>query len=87
MVLAKAVENAKGMVLSGPGRPLTEIMIERFGNMGIEELWVEGEEPMDAAQLEKAKKEIEARFSQIGECSVGGILKNIMLARLEKRTG
>ena len=85
MILAKAVENAKGMVLCGPGKPLTEIMLERFANMGIEEIWIEGDEPLNAAQAAKAKLEIERRFSLAKDCPVGEMLKKIVLARLEKR--
>ena len=87
MLLAKSVENEKGIVLCGAGTPLTQQLIERFEKMEMEYLMVEGDEPLDPAKAGWMKKMIEDRFSRAEDCPICAELKDILIERLEKRLG
>jgi hypothetical protein len=82
MILAQPVENANGMALCASGRPLTQSLIDRFIDMGVVSVFVEGES-LNPAQMLKARKTIETRFTLADGCPVAEMLKNILLARLE----
>jgi len=87
MILAKPVENEKGIVMCGAGTPLTDALIERFKEMDLESVVVEGDEPLDPAKVSWMKKLIEERFSRAKDCQVCEDLKQIMFERLDKRVG
>lgn len=87
MILAKSVLNQQGTILCGAGKQLTENLIDRFQRMGIEEIWVEGDEPLSAPKLLKMRKQIEKRFSVAESCPICNDLKQILLERLENRAG
>ena len=65
MKLAKAVENASGMVLLGENTELTMELIDKIKNMGIDSVYVQGmskpSEPIETmlAQLDKRFKTVE----------------------------
>ena len=65
MKLAKAVENASGMVLLGENTDLTMELIDKIKNMGIDSVYVQGmskpTEPIEVmlAQLDKRFKAVE----------------------------
>ena len=63
MVLAKPVENEKGMVLCAEGTPLTGDIIERFNQMAIPEIYIENEEELSEEDYIMLKKKLEKRFS------------------------
>ena len=88
MVLAKPVENEKGMVLCAEGTPLTGDMIERFKQMAIPEICIENEEELSEAVYITLKERLEKRFIQAGDNrSLLGKLKTVLLDRLELRKG
>jgi hypothetical protein len=88
MVLAKPVENEKGMVLCAEGTPLTGDIIERFNQMAITEIYIENEEELSAEDYISLKERLEKRFVLAGNHrSLLGKLKTVLLDRLESRKG
>jgi len=72
MVLAKAVTRENGMVLVAAGTTLTESLIPKLGNMGVEEIAVQGdalglEDGCGAEALEKKLEVLEHRFRNFGD--------------------
>jgi len=84
MMLAKAVENDKGMVLCGPGTELTDRLLMRFENMQVSTLYIKDEQTVDPSKVTALRDAIEQRFSLVGDCSVCTELKQVLLERLEK---
>jgi hypothetical protein len=85
MVLAQAVENAKGLTLAAPGTVLTDRLMMRFENMNVAVVWVQEEEKMDGMRAEKMKADLEQRFALAGDSEVWADLKAILLERIERR--
>ena len=52
MVLAEAVEDARGRVILAPGAPLTSVIISRLGRWGVESVVVEAPE-LEAGEEEE----------------------------------
>ena len=88
MVLAKSVENEKGMVLFAEGTPLIGDIIERFNQMAIPEIFIENEEELSEEDYITLKERLEKRFVLAGDHrSLLGKLKRVLLDRLELRRG
>ena len=88
MVLAKPVENEKGMVLCAEGTPITGDIIERFNQRGVPEIWIENEEELSEEDFITLKQKLEKRFVLAGDHrSLLGNLKRVLLDRLELRKG
>jgi inorganic pyrophosphatase/exopolyphosphatase len=68
MVLAKPVENDRGMTLCGAGTELTKDTIDRLIRMEVKRITVEGH-PVDTGQEEKSLdqllKELDGRFEKV----------------------
>jgi hypothetical protein len=69
MVLAKAVENDRGMTLYGAGTELTENAIARLSAMEVQKITVEGH-PVDTGDggrnLEQEVEALRFRFRKVG---------------------
>ena len=67
MVLARKVENAKGMVLCAEGTVLTAALLERLGRSGVTHVTVEGRpvETEGGPTLEEELEALERRFSSV----------------------
>ena len=88
MVLARSVENEKGMILCAEGTPLTGDIIERFNQMAIPEIYVEKEEELSVEDYISLKQKLEQRFVLAGDHrSLLGKLKTALLDRLELKRG
>ena len=88
MILAKPVENEKGMVLCAEGTPLTGAIIERFNQMAIPEIYIENEEELSEEDFIRLKERLEKRFVLAGDHrSLLGKLKRVLIDRLELRRG
>jgi hypothetical protein len=88
MVLAKPVENEKGMILCAEGTPLTGDIIERFNQMAIPEIYIEHEEELSEEDYITLKQRLEKRFAPAGDRDpLLGKLKRMLLDRLELRKG
>lgn len=61
--LARAVTNAGGMVMMQPGTVLTEALIERLGNMGVESVAVIDEAASVKLTPEEAQRVLDERFA------------------------
>ena len=69
MKLAKPVTNDRGMILCGEGTVLTEEIIARLHRMEVPHIAVKGHpvnKGAEAKSLEQQLKEIDERFSRIG---------------------
>jgi hypothetical protein len=72
MVLAKAVTRENGMVLVAAGTKLTESLISKLGNMGVEEVAVQGDglgvgDGYGAEALAKRQERLEHLFRNFKE--------------------
>jgi hypothetical protein len=72
MVLAKAVTRENGMVLVAAGTTLTESLISKLGNMGVEEVAVQGDalgmgDGCGAEALAKRQERLEHLFRNFKE--------------------
>ena len=89
MKLAKPVTNRRGMPLCGAGTELTEAILARLSDVGVEQITVEGH-PVDTGQNEKAVTqqidELHARFKQVASDALLMKIKNILLERLQQRS-
>jgi hypothetical protein len=65
-VLAQAVTNANGAVLCPPGFRLTESVIERLKNAGVESLLIEGNESQGPTPQERIAT-LQRRFSGVDD--------------------
>lgn len=82
MVLAKEVvhpENPSGPSLCGKGMKLTDSLLKRLRNMGVQSLIVqghpvcmEGDKP-----LEVLLNELDNRFSRVADDALAGMVKNV----------
>ena len=72
MVLAKPVTRENGMVLVAAGTRLTDALISKLGNMGVEEVAVQGDslgmgDGCGAEALEKKRERLEYLFRNFKE--------------------
>lgn len=61
--LTRAAVTRTGMVLMQPGTELTESTIERLKTIGIDSVYVQGDQPFEGKSTEAALQELEARFA------------------------
>lgn len=89
MKLAKPVTNKRGMPLCGAGTELTEAILARLSDVGVEQITVEGH-PVDTGQNEKTVSqqidELHARFKHVESNPLMMKIKNILLERLQERS-
>jgi hypothetical protein len=83
MVLAQTVANAKGMVLCAEGTTLTSLLISRFEKIGVEMIRVQWEEIMTEQALFDLNEKLLKRFSKVRNDSLLGLLKSIIMERLD----
>jgi hypothetical protein len=85
MVLAKAVENDRGMTLYGAGTQLTETAIARLSGMEIQRITVEGH-PVDTGDVGRSvEQEAEAlrlRFRKVEDDPLMRKVKDVFLKAL-----
>ena len=90
MKLAKPVNNKRGMPLCGEGTELTEAILARLSDMGVERVTVEGH-PLDAGPDEKTLsrqlEELHARFRRVEGDPLMSKIRDIFLERLRERAG
>ena len=92
MVLAKDIvhpENPVGPSLCGKGMKLTDSLLNRLRNMGVQSLIVqghplcmEGDKP-----LEVLLQELDFRFSRVADDALAGMVKNIYRDYLVRSMG
>ena len=88
MVLARGVANDKGMTLSAGGTPLTEELIQRFGQMEITDVYIKDEAPLSEEDYRALRETIEQRFAlSHNPFSLLGRLKTVLLKRLASQKG
>jgi hypothetical protein len=89
MKLAKPVTNKRGMPLCGAGTELTEAILARLSDVGVEQITVEGH-PVDTGPDEKTVSqqidELHARFKQVESDPLMMKIKNLLLKRLQERS-
>lgn len=83
MVLAKPVTRENGMVLVAAGTVLTEGLIAKLGNMGVELLVVEGEAldmggGCSAEVLAKKRERLDHLFRNFGDDKYMGQVKQVV---------
>ena len=87
MVLAKAVENDRGMTLYGEGTELTEKAIARLSNMEIERITVQGH-PVDMGDggqsLEGQIEALRNRFRKVRQDSLMRKIEDTFLKVLKE---
>ncbi len=87
MKLAKPVKNKKGMTLCGAGTELSEKIIARLSDMGINRITVEGH-PVDTGEEEKNLSqqidELNARFRKVDRNPLMRKVKKIFLGLLKE---
>ncbi len=92
MVLAKDVvraENPNGPAICGKGVQLTDSLIERLRNMGIQSITVQGHPVwMDGDKtLDELLVDLERRFSRVADDPYSGMLKEIYKGYLTRSMG
>jgi len=85
MILAQPIENNKGLTLAAPGTEVTDRLMMRFENMGIEFIWVEVKEQFDAAKAQHLREAVMKRFEVAGDAEVWKDLQDILLERIEQK--
>jgi hypothetical protein len=83
MIVAIGVTNAKGMMLCAAGTMLTDVTIERLGNMGVVGLQVEVAEGLAESEYEARRAALELTFGRVAPESLLGRLGALMRGRLE----
>jgi hypothetical protein len=90
MKLAKPVTNKRGMPLCGAGTELTEALLARLSDVGIQQIVVEGH-PVDMgedeATLDQQIDELHARFTQVQSNPLMMKIRDILLERLQQKSG
>ena len=89
MVLARKVENAKGMILCGDGTVLTDTLLERLERSGVSHLTVEGRPvaEQEGPSLREELEALDARFAgTVGEPLMEAI-REMVAARIRERHG
>ena len=88
MVLADPAENEQGMVVCGPGTPLTETLIGRLERFGVVRISVEGH-PVAKAGEDKSEgdlaAELDARFARHTDDPLMMDLKGVFREQLHTR--
>lgn len=89
MVLAKAVENDRGMTLYGAGTELTESAIARLAGMEIQRITVEGH-PVDMGDagrsVEQEAEALRLRFRKVEHDRLMRKVKDVFLKALKEGT-
>ena len=88
MKIAKPVINKRGMALCNEGTELTEELISRLSNMGIEQITVKGS-PIKTGKPEKSLSqqidELNDRFIHVKENPIMEKIKNLLIKHLKER--
>lgn len=86
MVLAKAVENDRGMTLYGAGTELTEKAIARLSNMEVQKITVEGHpiQTGDGQSLEQQEEALRARFRKVRDDPLMRKIEGVFLTVLRE---
>jgi len=89
MVLAKAVENDRGMTLYGAGTELTEKAITRLSNMEVQKITVEGHpiQTGDGRSLEQQEEALRARFRKVRDDPLMRKIEGAFLKVLREEAG
>jgi len=85
MILAKAVLDEKGRVLCKAETSLSEKLIYRFENMGVNLLYIQSDEEFTLEKYHALEQEIRFRFKHVTQGNMMFLLKTIILERLEAR--
>jgi hypothetical protein len=88
MKLAKPVTNKRGMILYSAGVVLTDDIIVRLSEMGVDQITIGGN-PLGTAGEEKSLNqqldELNARFRHVEKDPLMGKIKNLILTQLRER--
>jgi hypothetical protein len=76
MILAKAVENDRGMTLYGEGTELTEKAIARLSNMEIQKITVQGH-PVDMGDGRNVEEQLEAMHNRFRKVKTDPLMRKI----------
>ena len=82
MVLARPVMNKSGMIMLGEGTELTDNLIEKIRDMGIESVHVQGMSQPDVP-LEALLAALDARFSHVEKDHLMAMIKRLMKEHIE----
>jgi hypothetical protein len=88
MKLAKPVTNKSGIILYGVGAVLTDDIIARLSEMGVEQITVDGNPPGtadDEESLSLQAKKLNARFRYVEGDPLMGKIKNLILKQIKER--
>lgn len=89
MKLARAVERENGMTLCSQGMVLTSATIEKLSNIGVCEIFVEGEEGPGSkglvTDLDELMAQLERKFSKAGGDELMLGIKEIFKKRLQSK--
>ena len=88
MKLAKPVTNKSGIILYGVGAVLTDDIIARLSEMGVEQITVDGNPPGtadDEESLSQQVKKLNARFRYVEGDPLMGKIKNLILKQIKER--
>ena len=88
MKLAKPVTNKSGIILYGVGAVLTDDIIARLSEMGVEQITVDGNPPGtadDEESLSLQVKKLNARFRYVEGDPLMGKIKNLILKQIKER--
>ncbi|MBA2849097.1 hypothetical protein G4V39_11035 [Thermosulfuriphilus ammonigenes] len=80
MILAKEVTDSAGRVLCGPGTELSQRLLDRLANMGVQFVVVEGHPVAMPGEksLEERLAELERRFEKVAGDPVLAMLKEVI---------
>jgi hypothetical protein len=82
MVLARPVMNKSGMIMLGEGTELTDNLIEKIRDMGIEGVHVQGMSQPDVP-LEALLAALDARFAHVEKDHLMVMIKRLMKEHIE----
>ena len=82
MVLARPVMNKSGMIMLGEGTELTDNLIEKIRDMGIESVHVQGMSQPDVP-LEALLAALDARFAHVEKDHLMAMIKRLMKEHIE----
>ena len=82
MVLARPVMNKSGMIMLGEGTELTDNLIEKIRDMGIESVHVQGMSQPDVP-LEALLAALDARFARVEKDHLMAMIKRLMKEHIE----
>ena len=82
MVLARPVMNKNGMTMLGEGAELTDSLIEKIRDMGIESVHVQGMSQPDIP-MEALLAVLDARFAHVEKDPLMAMIKRLMKEHIE----